>query len=411
MKYKREGLFVFGLLVLMTFVLVWGFSGAPRLCGAQEKEKELPEREIAIYTEYTGVVIPSDKDEVSVDLIVANRGKSDEDVGLNFTTVPEGWKARIKTYSFDITGVHAKSDSTKTVTLKLEPGKEIKPAKYDFAIQGQSADGLLRSVARFSVTVKEKEEGEEKKSEGVKITTSYPVLRGPTDAKFEFSIEVESKVEKDTVYNLSAQGPQNWEINFKPAYEDKYFSSLRLKANQSQSMAVEVKPFPWEKPGEYPIVVKVSAPEAKGEATLTVVLTGTQKLDVGTASGLISLEAVRGEQSRVSFYVKNSGSAALTNVSFLSIKPENWKVEFKPEKFDVIEPQELKEVELSVTPAEQALVGDYSVGVNVEAGRVTKPLEFRVTVKASTAWGWIGVGIIALVVVGLVFLFVRLGRR
>jgi uncharacterized membrane protein len=30
---------------------------------------------------------------------------------------------------------------------------------------------------------------------------------------------------------------------------------------------------------------------------------------------------------------------------------------------------------------------------------------------ASTAWGWIGIGIIALVMVGLVVLFIRLGRR
>jgi len=35
----------------------------------------------------------------------------------------------------------------------------------------------------------------------------------------------------------------------------------------------------------------------------------------------------------------------------------------------------------------------------------------RVTVRASTAWGWIGIGIIVLVIVGLVVLFVGLGRR
>jgi uncharacterized membrane protein len=35
----------------------------------------------------------------------------------------------------------------------------------------------------------------------------------------------------------------------------------------------------------------------------------------------------------------------------------------------------------------------------------------RVTVKASAAWGWIGIGIIVLVILGLFGLFVSLGRR
>jgi hypothetical protein len=34
----------------------------------------------------------------------------------------------------------------------------------------------------------------------------------------------------------------------------------------------------------------------------------------------------------------------------MSFKPENWKVEFKPEKIDQIEPNGLKQVEMIVTP-------------------------------------------------------------
>jgi uncharacterized membrane protein len=35
----------------------------------------------------------------------------------------------------------------------------------------------------------------------------------------------------------------------------------------------------------------------------------------------------------------------------------------------------------------------------------------RVTVKASTAWGWIGIAIIVVVIAGLSALFIWLGRR
>jgi len=51
------------------------------------------------------------------------------------------------------------------------------------------------------------------------------------------------------------------------------------------------------------------------------------------------------------------------------------------------------------------------VAVGVEGEKASKNLEFRVTVKASTVWGWVGIAIIVLVVLGLVILFVRVGRR
>jgi uncharacterized membrane protein len=86
-------------------------------------------------------------------------------------------------------------------------------------------------------------------------------------------------------------------------------------------------------------------------------------------------------------------------------------VEFKPERLETLARGELKQVEVIITPAEQALVGDYSVTLSIEGEKAKKNLEFRVPVKASTAWGVIGLGIIVLVVVGLVVLFIRLGRR
>jgi uncharacterized membrane protein len=245
----------------------------------------------------------------------------------------------------------------------------------------------------------------------VKLTTSYPVLRGPSDASFEFSVEVDSKLDKEAVFDLFAQGPQGWEINFKPAYESKFISSLRLKEDQSQTIAVEVKPAMNAQEGEYPINIRVSSGDAKGEAKLAVFLTGTYKLEVGTASGILSLDARQGKPANMSFYVKNTGTAANHDIKFLSFKPENWTVEFSPEKIEVIEPGELKQVELTITPYDDALVGDYSISVNVEGEKASKVIEFRTTVKASGVWGWIGIGIIVAVIVGLFGLFRWLGRR
>jgi len=174
---------------------------------------------------------------------------------------------------------------------------------------------------------------------------------------------------------------------------------------------VQVKPAPNAAAGDYPLTVRVVSGDAKGEANLTVVLTGTYEIEAGTTSGLLSLEARQGQPATVSFYVKNSGTAANSNIKFMTFKPENWKVEFKPEKIDGIEPNGLKQVEMIVTPYEDALVGDYSVGVKVDGEKASKTLEFRVSVKASAAWAWIGIFIILAVILGLLGLFRKLGRR
>ncbi|MGQ9645183.1 MAG: COG1470 family protein [Thermodesulfobacteriota bacterium] len=384
----------------------------PSVIPAEQKKEEAekkPERLIEMAVEYPVLVVPP-KEEVSMDIIFYNRGRSNEDVEVWIDSQPKNWKARIKTYRFTVRGTHVPSDQNKTVTFEAIPDDKVKPGEYEFQVKSKTLDGKFNMAKTIVVKVEEKEKGT-KEARGVKLTTSYPVLRGPSDAKFEFSVEVESKLDKDAVFDLSAQSPDGWTVNFKPRYEDKYFSSIRLKSNQSETVAVEVRPLALAKAGEYPIQFRVTSGEARAEAMLKVIITGTYALEAGTPTGLLSLEAKQGKPANLSFYIKNTGTATNHDIKFMSFKPENWKVELKPEKIASIEPGELKQVEAIITPYEEALVGDYSVAIDVEGEKAKKNLEFRVTVRPSTAWGWIGIGIIVAVVAGLAGLFRWLGRR
>lgn len=403
----RTGKLFYGIVTLVMLV-VWAAAGPSRADEAACREKK-PARLIRMAVEYPGVVVPLG-DDVSMDVIFTNKGRSDEDLDVRVAQAPPRWKVRLKTYRYTVTGVHVASGEEKRITFEAHPSKQVTPGDYLFLVAARTPDGKFKFRRRIQVTVRRKSTGNDE-VKGIKLTTSYPVLRGPSDAKFEFSLDVESKLDKDAIFDLFAKGPEGWEINFKPAYESKYISSLRLKAGQSSSVAVEVKPPPQAPAREYPLHIRVSSGDARAEATLKVVLTGTYALDVGTPNGLLSLDAHQGIPANLSFYVKNTGSAANNNIKFLSFKPENWQVTFKPQKITTLKPGELKQVELSITPYSEALVGDYAVNVRVAGEKVEKPLEFRVTVKASSAWGWIGIGIILAVVGGLTVLFRKLGRR
>jgi len=398
----RKSFFI-PLIALILLLIIPSFA-----IGQEEKEKKdlRPERGIAVYTEYSGVAV-SRGETVRMDLTLENKGRSDETIDVKISTIPKGWKATLKGASYLVMGMYVPNGKSRNLTLSLEPEKSMGPGTYDFQLDAQTADGKFTSTHKLTVNVQERTPG----MDDIQITTSYPVLRGQTDAKFEFSLEVLNKIESDRTFNLAAIGPEKWEINFKPSYETKQISSLRIRGGQSQTVAVEVSPPREAQAGEYPILVRISSGEKKAEAKLMVVLTGIYKLDAGTPTGILSLEAIAGKTANFSLFVKNTGSAVNRNITFSSFKPENWEVTFKPEKIDALESGALKQVEVTIKPASQALVGDYSVGVLVNGEKSDKTIEMRVTVKASTAWGWIGVGIIIFVIAGLSALFMWLGRR
>ncbi|MFQ5840631.1 MAG: NEW3 domain-containing protein [Candidatus Methylomirabilales bacterium] len=392
------------ILTLLAVVLA-----ASPLAGAEHKKEkdDRPERGIAIYTDYSGVVVPVGK-AVRLDLTVQNKGKRDEKVDLKFTRVPKGWNAFLRGGTFTVTGVSVPGGETRLLTFRAEPEKGLSPGTYTFTLEGTTADGAL--TASHTITVRTRKQSA-LGAEDVEITTSYPVLRGPSDAKFEFSLDVENKSDTDRIFNLAAQAPPKWQINFKPGFASKLISSLRIRGGASQTVAVEVTPPQEARAGEYPILVQISSGKAKAESRLTVALTGTYKLDVRTPRGILSTEAVRGKPTKLSLLVRNVGSAVNRNIEFSSFKPENWEVKFTPKKIDALEPDAMKEVEVAITPAARALVGDYSVGLRADGEKANKAVEMRVTVKASTAWAWIGVGIIAAVIGGMGGLFAWLGRR
>jgi uncharacterized membrane protein len=397
---RQKLLFIF-LVVLISCLILPSF-----ILAQEEKKDNRPERGIAVFPEFSGVVVPRGET-VRMELILEDKGRTDETIDVKISTIPKGWKATLKGGSYVVSGLYVPGGKTKNLALSLEPDKTVGPGAYAFQFDARTADGKFTASNKLDVTVEERTAG----LGDIQITTSYPVLRGQPDAKFEFSLDILNKLETDRTFNLAAVGPEKWEINFKPSYEQKQISSFRIKGGSSQSVAVEVTPAKDAPAGNYPILVRVTSGEKKAEVKLTVVLTGIYKIDAGTPSGVLSLEAIAGKTANFSFYVKNTGSAINRNITFSSFKPENWDVTFKPDKIDALEPDAHKQIEVTVKPAPQALVGDYSVGVLVNAEKADKTIEMRVTVKASTAWGWIGIGIIIFVIAGLSALFVWLGRR
>ncbi|MGA4579822.1 NEW3 domain-containing protein [Limisphaera sp. VF-2] len=393
----------------MVGLLGWLGSGADPLLAATSTN-DLPERYFTAAFQYPGVRL-SPEDSLNVDVRLKNRGRSDETVLLEVTEQPADWNVEIRRYGTAVTGVFLPSGEDQTLTFTARPKdrnlKRLPEGTYRFAIRAHTPDNALVRESSLVVTVSSGEHGPER----ITLETSYPTLRGSSGDKFQFSLDVRNETGQDAVFNFRATAPQGWQTSFRPAYESKQITSLQINAGSSRSIEFEVTPPYRAQAGEYDFKVEVEAGRARAEKDLKVVLTGTYDLKVGTPSGLLSLVTERGKKTTATLLVQNTGSAPQREISFQSFKPENWKVEFSPEKLENVQPGEVKQVEVSITPAEQALVGDYSVSLAIDGERVNRDLEFRVTIRAGATWGWVGLAIIVLVVAGLGVTFHYLGRR
>jgi len=392
------------------------FVGLGAVIAAAEEPGGKPDREIVAAFEYPGKVI-EETDRVSLELIIKNNGRKDETVFLAVESKPTNWDVKIEKYGNVVTGVFVPSGEKTSLTFSADQQdkKEDKltQGEYSFEVKASTADGKLTTTAAAKITVAEKKKkgtGEEEKKP-VRMTTSYPVLRGASDSDFEFSVDIHNDTEKDGMFSLRAEKPKGWEVSFKPSYENKYIGSLQIKSNLSQSVDVKVTPAPRAEVGEHKIQVFAESPQGDAEIELKVILTGTHKIMCRSLKGPLSLTAQKGKSANISMYVINEGSAPQKEITFTSFKPENWEVKFEPEKMEVLEPGDMKQVEVTITPANEALVGDYSIGASARGENASDDIEFRVTVRAASTWGWIGVGIIIVVIVGLSITFRRLGRR
>jgi len=89
-------------------------------------------------------------------------------------------------------------------------------------------------------------------------------------------------------------------VSFKPAYDKKQISSFRVKGGQSQTIAWEVNPAKEPPPAPSPLWSRFSSGEKKAEANSRCTHRNIFKLDAGTPTGLLSLDAFTGETSIVS---------------------------------------------------------------------------------------------------------------
>jgi len=259
-------------------------------------------------------------------------------------------------------------------------------------------------------------------AEKLDLTCQYPVLSSYAGTSYSFDVSITYTGPASKVFDLSATVPDGFSASIMPGYggEGKEIAAIRLDGTKGygDSVKLTMTPYAWKVPaaGSYPVTLTVSAGDLKSSISLTAIVTANYDIKIATPDGRLNTEAKMGQDSHFAVVVTNSGSADLEKVTVscpATSRPSGWTVTVNPDKIDLLKPGDSKTVDVTLRPSDKSIAGDYMVTIQAEpeARNAFTNIQIRVTALTADVFGWIGIGIVVLVMIALAAMFLRFGRR
>ncbi len=353
----------------------------------------------AISTPYPSVVIAPG---ASVSFAVTVTTPAPERVGLALSGVPAGWKALIHGGGNVIDAVETGGSAPPSVTVDVTPATTA---------TGTSTIVLTATATEGTRQLPLHIRAEASAAGDITLTTDFPSLQGPATQTFSFNLTLSNQSAQDVTFAVNAQGPDGWTVAATLTGQSQAASAV-VKAGQTSGVTVSAQPPSGVAAGTYPIQVVATAGAQQIPGTLQVVITGSYSLTMSTPNQVLSTSGVAGQTANLSLSLTNDGTAPITNVKLDSTPPNGWTVTFDPATIASVDPGKTQAVTAHIVPSSDAVAGDYVVTMKASGDKSTSAsVDIRFTVNTSLEWAIIGIALIAIVVVGLWWVFRRFGRR
>jgi len=353
---------------------------------------------------------------------VLAQGEAEEEA-LTITTVslPDGMVGEAYSATLEATG--GATPYTWSVSAgNLPAGLSLNPATGE--ISGTPTE---KGIANFTVKVTDSATPAQEATEelgifvrpepSIEIAPTYPKLEAIYGTAFEFELEFKYTGIETREFNLRVTAPQGWTVYMTPQYESaKRISAIRLEPGYTTGNKIKLlatAPYwPLPEPGEYKITLEAISGEIKGSTELTATITAIYSMALAPTTERYNTTVKAGKDNIFSIEVQNQGTAAIDNITFSSLNPTGWTIKFSPEKIDSLPALGSQTVEVNIKPPTETIAGDYQITLRTSSEQVSREeVDIRVTVETPTIWGWVGIGIIVLVVAGLAYIFMRFSRR
>jgi uncharacterized membrane protein len=390
-------------------------TAMPMQAAADEEEaqpKMITEAEtgkVTFSTDYPGVTVKPGGASTFT-LYITNTGSEEATVELGAEDLPEGWEGRFKGSSNEISMVHVGAYQTKedspSLSYSLTVPEDTKEDTYTVSLSAKG--GNIDEVLALTVKV----DAEEKKIGAGNFTTDYAQQEGVAGTKFSYTTTLTNNSGENMTYSLSAEGaPEGWNVTFTPSGTTTTTSSVPVDAGARSTIKAAVVPAQNVTAGEYPITFVAACAGETLELPVTVRITGTYSLKTTTPTGNLSASAYAGEPKDIVLSIQNTGNIDLTAISLKAQASTNWEVTFDQDTINSIPAGGNVEVTAHITPAKDAILGDYVTVITAFNDAVSSDCALRISVQNHTGWGIAAVAIIAFLVLGLVLIIRKFGRR
>ena len=387
----------------------------PMHAAADEEEaqpQQITEAEagkVTFSTDYPGVTIKPGGTSTFT-LYITNTGSEETTVELSAEDLPEGWEGSFKGSSNEVSMVHVgayqKKEDSPSLSYSLTVPEDTKEDIYTISLNAKGGD-VDESLA---LTVKV--DSEENKIGAGEFSTDYAQQEGDSGTKFSYTTTLTNNSGENMTYSLSAEGaPEGWTVTFTPSDTTTATSSVPVDAGASSTIKAAIVPAQNVTAGEYPITLVAACAGETLELPVTVKITGTYSLTATTPTGNLSTSAYAGETKDVALSIQNTGNIDLTAVSLKAQASTDWEITFDQDTINEIPAGGSAEVTAHITPAKDAILGDYVTIITASNDAVSSDCALRISVQNHTSWGIAAVAVIAVLVLGLVLIIRRFGRR
>lgn len=358
---------------------------------------------VSLTTPYPAVSVEAGKT-VTFNLEVRTPGR--DRVDLSILEAPPGWQTQLKGGGFIVNSVFGTTGTKDDPPPSLQLEVKIPPdaAKADYKVIVRAASPPASSTLTVNIRVAEVASG------AVSLAAEFPSLRGSADTPFKFNLTLTNNTPESLTFDLSGQGPEGWRVTARPTTQAQA-STVKVDGGGSATIEAEADPPDNVTAGKYDIKVLAQAGQNRTEATVVAEVTGNVTLSLSTPNDRLNAAAKAGKTSELTLVVQNDGTSPVENVKLSATPPSQWRVTFSPETIRKIDPKKSQQVTARITPAGDAVAGDYVISMRAEGGGGSDDVEIRTTVETSLIWGFTGLVVIALAGFVLFRVFRQYGRR
>jgi len=339
---------------------------------------------------------------IELPLSVSNVGEVTKLITLQ-TEAPIGWVVRFKTGSgLIVNSLSMSPGKTESLTIELESPEDAAIGDYYIVVKAV-VDGVVFDSLGLEVNLREA-------VSELEVISSYSEVTVEAGSSITFPIAIWNKGEKDSLALLVVPtAPSNWKTTF--ISDDIEVASILVEAGESTTVKLRVTPPNSVETGSYQLVALIGAGDgSQTQLSFAINVAGSYELSLSLSTLYTSVNI--GDSLTYTARVTNNGQTPVTTLYLEAVIPSDWDTTITPAQVSSLAARESVTFTVEVDTPSDTVAGDYLLAMKAYSDQLeSDEIDLRVTAKASTSWGVIGLGVAVVAIAGAAYMFRKFKRR